>query len=207
MMTLTERVVAAMFLRPKDRAVPLVLLVISSVWMAALVFPLFYSLCFPNADIRHIVRAFEGKETLQKDLAPLREATLSVGRLKRAIQVAAYLGASAGYEHGESHTAKTTELSYLAWFERRSKATILVVSRTETEGSGVHFDIREGNPFDMLRLYVLPASVLAGSIYWYRRQRSKGNTAVEASAATMPLLVPDQIEKSPDPTGNQFRKL
>lgn len=170
-----------MFIRVKGRVVPLVLLVISSLWMAASVFPLFYSLCFPNTDIRHIVRAFEGKETLRADLAPLGEATNSVGRLKRAIQVAAYLGASAEYKHGESHTTKTTQLSYLAWFEKRSKPTILVVSRTETDNSRTHFDIHEDNPLDTLRFYLVPAAVVAVSIYWFRRKRSKGDTTVEAA--------------------------
>ena len=160
-----------MFLRVKGRAAPRALLVISSVWMAVVVSPLFYSLLFPNADIRHIVRALEGRETLRSDLAPLAEATNSVGRLKRAIQVAAYFGASAEYKHGESHTTRTTQLSYLTWFEKRSKPTILVVSRTETDGSRLHFDIHEGSPLDMLRVYLVPAALLAVSVYWFHRKR------------------------------------
>lgn len=168
-----------MFIRVKGRAVPLILLVVSSLWMAATVFPLFCSLLFPNTDIRHIVRAFEGKETLRADLAPLAEATNSVGRLKHAIQVAAYLGASAEYTHGESHTTKTTQLSYIAWFEKRSKPTILVVSRTQTDGSRVHFDVNEEGPLDTLRFYLVPGAVFAVSIYWFRRRRAKGDTAVQ----------------------------
>ena len=175
-----------MFLRVKGRVVPLALLVISCLWMAAAVSSLFYSLLFPNADIRHIVRALEGRETLRSDLAPLAEATNSVGRLKRAIQVAAYVGASVDYKYGESHTTKTTQLSYLAWFEKRSKPTILVVSRTETDGSQLHFDISEDNPFDTVRFYFVPAAVLAVSIYWFRRKRSKSDTAVDVSSSTMP---------------------
>ena len=169
------------FIRLKGRAVPLVLLVISSLWLAAVVFPLFYSLLRPNADIRHIVLAFEGKEALRADLAPLAEATNSVGRLKRAIQVAAYFGASAEYKHGESHTTKTTQLSYLAWFEKRSKPTILVVSRTETDGSRLHFDISEDNPLDTLRFYLVPAALLAGSFYWFRTKRLVDRQPLAAS--------------------------
>jgi hypothetical protein len=59
-----------MFIRVKGRVVSAVLFVMSSLWMAAFVVPLFYSVLFPNGDIQHIVRAFEGKETLRADLAP-----------------------------------------------------------------------------------------------------------------------------------------
>lgn len=160
-----------MFIRLKGRAVPLALLVIASLWMALVIYPLFYSSLFPNPDIQHIVRAFEGKETLRADLAALADATISSGPLKRAIPVAAYLGASAEYKHGESHRTKTAELCYLAWFEKRAKPTILVITRTETDGSRVHFEVSEDTPLDILRSYLLPAVVLAISIYWFLRKR------------------------------------
>jgi hypothetical protein len=163
-----------MFLRLSSRAAPILLLVLSTLWMAWTVFPLFYSLLFPNADIQHIVRALEDREALRGDLAPLTEqVTSSVGRLKRAVQIAAYWGTSAEYKVGQSHTAKTTELSYLAWFEKRSKPTILVVTRTEVDGSRIRFDINEGGPFGMLRFYLVPAVVLGLSIWWSVRKRSQ----------------------------------
>jgi hypothetical protein len=39
----------------KGRAAPLVLLIISGLWVAATIFRFFYSLLFPNADIRQVV--------------------------------------------------------------------------------------------------------------------------------------------------------
>jgi hypothetical protein len=161
-----------MFLKLSGRAVPLVLLSVFSLWMAAFILPLFYSLLFPNADMQHIVRAFEGKETLRADLAPLAKATDSVGQLKRAIQVGAYWGASAEYKHGESHTTKTKQVSYLAWFEKRSsRPTVLILTRAETDGSDVRFYVNEGNPLGTLRVYLVPAVVFACSLYWFAKRR------------------------------------
>src|SRR5437899_833292 len=104
-----------MLVKWSSRAAPILFLVLSSLWVAATIFPLFYSLLFPNVDIQHIIRALEGSETLSGDVAPLiQQVTGSVGQLKRAVQIAAYWSASVEYKAGQSHTTKTTELSYLA---------------------------------------------------------------------------------------------
>src|SRR5258708_25213277 len=98
-----------MFLRLSSRAAPTLFLVLSVLWMGATIFPLFYSLLFPNADIQHIVRALEGSETLSGDLARLvKQVTDSGGQLRRAIQVAAYWQVSQKYKNREGHTTKTT---------------------------------------------------------------------------------------------------
>lgn|SRR5215472_11994369 len=89
-----------MFIRLSGRAAPAFLLVFSSLWMLGTILPLCYSLLFPNPEIKHIVRAFEGREDLEGHLAPLASVTNSVGRLKRAIQVTAYWGVSAGTREG-----------------------------------------------------------------------------------------------------------
>ena len=161
------------FLRFSNKAFPAIFLIFSGLWMAAMFFLLFYALWFPNDDIRHVVLALEGRETLSRDVEPLVEQlTSSIGRLKRAIPVGAYLGASAEYEMGESHTTKTIEVYYLAWFEKRSKPMIFAVARTELDGSGLRFHTDEGTFFGVTRSYLLPAVVLALSVWWFRRTRS-----------------------------------
>jgi hypothetical protein len=168
-----------MFIKLTGRAVPIVLLVLSSLWMAATVFPLFYSLLFPNADIRHIVRALEGRETLSGDMAPLvQQVTGSAGPLKRAVQVAAYF--SEEYRVRAPRRTKTTEISYLAWFEKRPKPTILVVTRTEVEGSWVRVQTDEASLFGALRVYLLPASFIALSVYWLRKKVSFESKKIDA---------------------------
>jgi hypothetical protein len=162
-----------MFIRLSNRAFPIVLLVLSSLWMAATILLLFYSLFFPNADIKHVVRALEGRETLSKDAELLVEqVTSSLGQLKRAIPIGAYWGGSAEYEIGESHTTKTIEVYYFAWFEKRSKPTIFVVQRTELDGSSLRFHTYEGTLFGALRVYLLPAIFVAFSVYWLRKRDS-----------------------------------
>ena len=154
-----------------SRAAPVVLLVLSALWMAATVFPFFYCLLFPNADIEHLVGGLEGRETLSGDMARIvQQVTGSVGQLKRAIPIAAYF--SAEYKVRTPHATKTTEVSYLAWFEERPKPTILVVTRTEVDDSSVSVRTDEGSLLGALRVYLLPAAALAFSVYWFRRKRS-----------------------------------
>jgi hypothetical protein len=154
------------------RWVPIVLLIVSSLWTVAITGPLFYSLLFPTKDSQHIVRALEGRETLNADLSPLLQATSSAGQLKRAIQVGAYFHASADYNAKESHTEKTIQLSYLAWFEKRSKPTILVITRTLTDGSRLRFDISEDEPSGLFRAYLIPLLALTASAFWLWRSLS-----------------------------------
>ena len=161
-----------MFLKLGSRAFPVLLIVFSGLWMAATIFPLVYSLLFPTPDIQHIVGALKGRETLREELAPLVRGTIDTsGHLRRAIQVGAYWHASAEYKFKESHTTKELELSYLAWFEKRSKPTILIITRTELDSSLVRFDIDEGRPIGTVRAYLLPLVVLAFSVYWFHRSR------------------------------------
>lgn len=154
-----------------SRAAPVVLLVLSALWMAATVFPFFYCLLFPNADIEHLVGGLEGRETLSGDMARIvQQVTGSVGQLKRAIPIAAYF--SAEYKVRTPHATKTTEVSYLAWFKKRSRPTILVVTRTEVEGSWVRVDTDEGSLFGAVRSYLLPVSFMGVSVYWFKRRRT-----------------------------------
>ena len=163
----------------------MVLLVLSSLWMAATILLLFYSLFFPNADIKHVVRALEGRETLSKDVEPLVEqVTSSLGQLKRAIPIGAYWGGSAEYKGGESHTTKTIEVYYCAWFEKRSKPTIFVVQRSERDGSWLRFHTYEGAFFGALRMYLLPATFVAFSVYWLCKRDSFFLSPATLSPAT-----------------------
>lgn len=162
-----------MFLRLSSRAAPAALLTLSGLWMAAAISLLLYSVLFPNADIRHIVESLKGRETLRGDAVPLVDQVSSVvGRLKRAMPVGAYWGGSAEFKIGESHTTKIIEIYYLAWFERRSGPTILIIRRIEEDRSSLSFYIREGTLFGASRMYLLPAFLMALSIYWFKLKRS-----------------------------------
>jgi hypothetical protein len=160
-----------MFIKLSNRAAPIVFLVLSCLWMAVLIGTLIYSVLFPARDIQRIVRTLGGRDALHEDLAPLvQPITSAVGQLKTAIQVGAYWHASADYKLKESHTTREIQFSYLAWFEKRSNVTLLRVTRTQTDSSQLHFDIGEGDPYSMLRVYLYPALALALSAYWFRRR-------------------------------------
>lgn len=138
--------------------------------MAATVLPFFYSLLFPNADIRHVVWGLEGRETLSGDMDRLvQQVTGSAGQLKRAIPIAAFF--SAKYRVRTPRTTKVTEISYLAWFKKRSRPTILVVTRTEVEDLSVRINTDEGSLSGAARIYLLPVSFMGFSVYWLGRKR------------------------------------
>lgn len=78
-----------MFIKLKGRAVPALLLVISSLWTAAIFGSLLYSLLFPNKDIRHLVWALEGRRNVPEDWSPLsQQITDSAGLLNEQFQLA-----------------------------------------------------------------------------------------------------------------------
>jgi uncharacterized protein (DUF952 family) len=162
-----------MFAKLRSRGVACVLLVLSIVWTAVAICPLLYSLLFPTQDIQRIVRALEGSETLGEDLAPLtQQVTNSAGRLRRAIQVGAFWRISGDYNIKTSHSSKSAQLSYLAWFEKRSNPIILIVTRTDVDGSRLRYEINEGDPLRTLRFYLLPVAALVFSVFWFRSRRA-----------------------------------
>lgn len=177
-----------MFLKLSNRAAPAALLILSSLWMALIIIPFFYSLLFPNADIKHVVLALEGREILSGDLGRLvKQITGSVGHLRRAIQVTA--SSSVKYKLVEPRTTKTTQVSYVAWFEKKSKPLLFVVTRTEVDGSSVAIRTDEGN-FGDLRLYVLPTLFMAFSLYWWLGQKRSFKATISATDNNATLGAP-----------------
>ena len=88
----------SVFAKLRSRTMFWVLFVLSIVWAAAINGPVLYSLLRPRQDIQQIIRAFEGRETLSGDLAPLsREVTDSAGLMRRAMLVGAYWHVSVYY--------------------------------------------------------------------------------------------------------------
>ena len=171
-----------MFAKLRSRTIFWVLFVFSIVWAAAINGPVLYSLLRPRQDIQQIIRALEGRETLSGDLAPLsREVTDSAGLMRRAMLVGAYWHVSGNYNIKESHTTRTSQLSYLAWFEKRKESTILIVTRTEMDGSRLRYDIGEGDPFTTLRAHLLPVLVFAFSTFWLLWTRLRSRETATAS--------------------------
>jgi hypothetical protein len=158
----------------RGRAFSWVVFVVSTAWTAAINGPTFYSLLVPSQDIQQIIRALEGRETLSGDMAPLsQQVTASAGLMRRAMLVGAYWHVSGDYNIKESHATRTTQLSYLAWFEKRNEPTILIITRTDVDGSQLLYHIGEGDPFNALRDDLLPVLALALSASWLLWSRSR----------------------------------
>jgi len=165
-----------MFWRVSRRAAPVLFLVLSALWTSGVYFPFFYSLSIPNHEIQNLVGALEGHQSARQELSSLVQNTVdSFGHLKRAIRVAAYYGASAEYKMNQSHTSKKTEYAYLAWFEKRSRPTVLVVNLSEIDGSVLRFNIHESEPLALAQTLILPLIVLSFAFYWFRRNRASGH--------------------------------
>lgn len=164
-----------MLWRLRDRAVPILFLVLSSLWTAGIYCPLFYSLAFPSHEIQRLVEALKGHEPARQELSSLVQNVVdSSGRLRRAIRVSAYYGATAEYKANQSHTSTKTESAYIAWFEKRPKPTILIVSVSEIDSSGLQFNIQEGDAMALARTLLFPLFALAFSVYWFCRRRISG---------------------------------
>lgn len=176
-----------MFWRLNERAVPTFFLVLSGLWTAGTFFPLFYSLAFPNHEIQHLIGALGGHESPRQELSSfVQNVVSSSGYLTHAIRVTAYYVASAEYNQGKSHTSKETEFSYLAWFEKRPKPTILVVNVTELDAATVRFNVWENEPIGLARILLLPLGSLALSLYWFRRRKTRKQTSPTPTAVPSP---------------------
>jgi hypothetical protein len=164
-----------MLWRLSHRAAPTLCLILSVLWTAGVYFPFFYSLTSPNHDIQHLVGALQGHETARQELSSYVQNTIdSSGQLKHVVRVAAYYGASAEYKLQRAHTSKETEYAYLAWFEKRSKPTILVINLSEIDGSRLRFNMREGEPLGLARVLMTPLLAFSLSLYWFRRKHTLG---------------------------------
>jgi len=166
-----------------SQAASIALLALSAVWVFSTFGPLFYSLLFPTRDIQDIIRALEGRKTLDGELVPLvQQVTTSTGKLERAILVNAYWHMSGDYNVKRSQVVKITQLSYLAWFEKRSRSTILIVTRTARNDSELNFAITEGNPFDTLREGLPPVLLLTICVLWCWREYARSDSSQRTSS-------------------------
>jgi hypothetical protein len=146
-----------------------VTLVLAVVWGGAVAGPLLYSRVHPSADIQRLLLALSRHEPIDESVQPpLTEVFDSAGRLKRAIQLGASWQFSGDVNAGESHSTTETRASYLAWFESRSKPTLLTITRIETDHSSIRFRIGEGDLVSTLVSFLVPLALLGVTAYLLR---------------------------------------
>lgn len=147
-------------------------LVISSLWMAVTFLPVLYSIAFPPRDLRQIMLALESGGDSPSVASPaVAEVVASAGFARRAIPVGYYSGVSATLKHNDSHTDRTIQVSYVAWFQKMPHPILLLITRSETDGVLEEYRIDEGAPMSLVRAYALPMDMFVFSLFLYRRRR------------------------------------
>jgi len=150
-----------------------ILLVLSSLWVAATFVPMLYSVLFPAPDFQVIVHALELRGTPPPFAADtVRQVVAASGPLQRTLQVGYYTQVSATYQSNGSHKTRRTQVSYLAWFQNLPKPILLLVERRENNGVLEGYKIGEGEPMSLVRAIGLPLLALAFSFYMMRRKKS-----------------------------------
>lgn len=163
-----------MFLKLNLRNFWILLLVLSSLWVASVFGPLLYSVLSPTEDLWAIVYALQGREVPpSKAAAMVQDALEQGGRLGRIIHVAHYASGSIFLQNNASHTMSKTEDSYIAWFQKVPKPVLLVVRRYKVDGAVQAYEIGSDQAASFLvRAYAPPLLLWLVSIYLLRKRRS-----------------------------------
>jgi hypothetical protein len=159
-----------------------VLFVLSGLWMCVVFLALLHYIVFPSEDLQGIVHALQ-----QQGPAPVaaesmvQETIAAVGPLIRALPVAFYSGGTATIRSGRSKTSSKKQASYVAWFQKRSKPLLLLVTCIEDDEGRKSFRIEEGEPIFLIRGYTLPVLAFGTMLFLVLRTRSSSSvTAVNA---------------------------
>lgn len=151
-----------------------VLLVLSSLWVAATFGPLLYSVLSPTEDLSAIVRALQEREVPRPTTGPIVQQVLQQGGpLGRAIHVGHYAGGSVIFQKGASHRTTKVSDTYIAWFRKIPKPILLMVERYDEDGALQGYEIHSADSISPLaRAYALPLVALAVSIFLVRKRKS-----------------------------------
>jgi hypothetical protein len=152
------------------RALWILFLVISSLWVFGTFFPVLYSLFSPSADFEEIIRALEMRAASPPQAAADIEAAVAeFGMLQRAWQIGYRIQVKASIQHKE----KTTQASYIAWFSVKRKPILLILERYEKDNLLQGYLIGEGEPTSLIRPILPPLLAFAFSLYMVRRRKPK----------------------------------
>jgi hypothetical protein len=154
----------------------IILLAVSSLFMAATFLPLLYSVVFPNEDIQGFVSALEEREPPSMESEPVvHDAIAAVGPLKMAIKVAyntevtlkiPYAGA------GTSEKIKASQAIYIAWFQKHPKAALVAFTCYETAENQKAYRMNEVDPLILVRGYAIPLSLFGVSLFLARKKKT-----------------------------------
>jgi hypothetical protein len=150
------------------------LLVLSSLWVGATFVPVLYSMVFPPRDIHDIVRALEQRGNAPPGMATTvaEQIIAQAGPMQKALQVGYHSEVSARLQLNNSHTTRTTQVSYVAWFQKIPKPILLLIERSETDGVLQGYQINEGAPMSLIGSFAFPLAVFAFALFLFLRRNS-----------------------------------
>ena len=169
-----------MAFKPSRPVYAIVLVALSTLFMAATFLPFLYSILSPNEDIERFVFALKGSGEAPMDADSVVEETKrAVGSLTRIIQIGYSTGRSVGIDLSGSRAPKhiyTSQATYVAWFQRHPKPMLVsIILRTNDEGQKA-YGISEVDPIILMRGYGVPVALFGASLFLVRKRKSPGAT-------------------------------
>jgi len=159
----------------------IILVALSTLFMAATFLPFLYSILFPNEDIERFVTALKDRGEAAPDADSVVEQTkATVGSLTRAIQIGAYFEMGLGFHLSGTHATEHTHRSqaiYVARFQKLPKPMLLSVTLYVNNEGEKAYGLSEVAPLTVVRGYGVPIALFAASLFLARRRNPPGATA------------------------------
>jgi hypothetical protein len=159
----------------------IILVALSTLFMAATFLPFLYSILFPNENIERFVTALKDGGEAPLDADSVVEQTKAVaGSLTRAIQIGAYFEMGLGFHLSGSRAPQhthTSQATYIAWFQRLPKPLLVSVTFYANDEGKKAYGLNEVALLTLVRGYGVPVALFAASLFLARRRNPPGAAA------------------------------
>jgi hypothetical protein len=154
----------------------IILLVVSSLFMAATFLPLLYSFVFPNENLQRLVSALEEREPPSMEAETVvHDAIAAVGPLTRAIKVAYSTEVTLKIPYAGASTPEKIKASqdiYIAWFQKHPKAVVVALTCYENAEGQRAYQINEVDRLTLVRGYTIPPCLFGISLFLARKRKA-----------------------------------
>jgi hypothetical protein len=156
----------------------IVLLAVSTLFMAATFLPFLYSILSPNEDIERFVAALKDSgEPPQYADSVVEQTKGAVGSLTRVIQIGYYSEKSTGFYLSGSRATEhiqTSQATYIGWFQKHPAPMLFSVTRRVNDEGQKAYGVSEVAPTTLVSGYGLPLALFGASLFLVRKRKSSG---------------------------------
>lgn len=161
------------------------LLIVSGLWLLALLAPPVYCWFHPPKDFQAVVYALENRGAAPAPAASAVHQTIaSAGPLSSAIQIGYYYRAQVIIHGDQQHLAKEAQASYIASFPGLATPILLIVQKQQIDNGIEDYQIAQGDPQGLVRGFAIPTVLFAGAIIAMRWTPRRGAAAAKATSRT-----------------------